>query len=93
MTQDFRQPTPNAMNVSKADRADKGKRVVILTLYASSIAFLLAGVWLLVAEQSVFDAEVAPIVGTAFIFTAISDVAVVAVLKRLWTRRLTTQGR
>jgi hypothetical protein len=93
MTQDFRQPSVNAMTDSQVIRPESGKRVVILTLYASSIAFLLAGVWLMTAEQSLFAAEIAPIVGGAFIFTAVSDVAVVAVLKRFWSRRPAVQGR
>lgn len=83
MTQDFRQASP-----AQADAVvglDPGRRMVLMSLYASSVAFLLAGIWLLVAEQDWFAADIAPIIGGALVFTAISDVLVVAVLKRLWS--------
>lgn len=85
MTQDFRQPGPNPSRVLQSTRMDASRRVVLSTLYASAVAFMLAGVWLLVADQSFFDAEIAPWVGMAFVITALSDVVAVAVLKRLWS--------
>ncbi|MBK6741526.1 MAG: hypothetical protein IPG66_00545 [Hydrogenophilales bacterium] len=85
MTQDFRQPGPHQASVGQErSQLDPGRRVVLLSLYASSFAFLLAGVWLLVGEQSLLSADIASIVGAALIITALSDVVVVAVLKRLW---------
>jgi len=60
--------------------------MVLMMLYASSIAFLLGGVWLLLGEQGVVPPDVAPMVGIAFIITAISDVVAVAVLKKVWSR-------
>ncbi len=84
MTQDYRQPGPSQIRDKPSTPMDAHRRVVILTLYASAFAFMLAGVWLLVAGQSFFDAEIAPWVGMAFVITAVSDVVVVSVLKRLW---------
>ena len=85
MTQDFRQPGPHQASVGQErGQLDPGRRIVLLSLYASSFAFLLAGVWLLVGEQSLLSADIASIVGAALIITALSDVVVVAVLKRLW---------
>jgi hypothetical protein len=84
VTQDFRQASP-VRNESPVARLDPGRRMVLMSLYASSVAFLLAGIWLLVADQDWFGADLAPIIGGALVFTAISDVLVVALLKRLWS--------
>lgn len=57
-----------------------------MTLYASSIAFMLGGVWLLLGEQSLVPLDTAPMVGGAFIVAALSDVVAVVILKKLWSR-------
>lgn len=85
MTVDLRQPGPEQAPSVRPPAMDANRRVVLLTLYASAIGFFLGGVWLLVGEQDIFDAEIAPMAGAAFIIAALSDVIAVAVLKRLWT--------
>lgn len=85
MTQDMRQPGPNQMLDRRSTPLDANRRVVLSTLYASAFAFMLAGIWLLAAEQTFLDAGIAPWVGMAFVVTALGDVVAVAVLKRLWS--------
>lgn len=86
MTQDFRQASPVQATAIRAGRLDPGRRMVLMMLYASSIAFLLGGFWLLLAEQGFVPPEIAPLIGVSLIVTAISDVAAVAILKRVWSR-------
>lgn len=86
MTQDFRQASPVQASATRTGQLDSGRRMVLMILYASSIAFLLGGVWFLIGEQSVVPSDIAPMVGIAFIVTAISDVVAVAVLKKVWSR-------
>lgn len=86
MTQDFRQSGQGQVSARAPVAMEPGRRMIVLALYASAFAFMLAGVWLLVGEQEFLDTELAPIVGVAFIVTALSDVVAVAVLKKLWSR-------
>lgn len=85
MTQDMRQTGSNQMLDKRSTPMDANRRVVLSTLYASAFAFMLAGIWLLVAEQTLLDVEIAPWVGRAFVIAALTDVVAVAVLKRLWS--------
>jgi hypothetical protein len=84
MTVDLRQPSPNRETAPRPASLDANRRAVVLILYASAMGFFMAGVWLLLGEQSFFDAEIAPLAGMAFIIAAFADVVAVAVLKRLW---------
>lgn len=89
MTQDMRQTGSNQMLDKRSTPMDANRRVVLSTLYASAFAFMLAGIWLLVAEQTLLDVEIAPWVGMAFVIAALTDVVAVAVLKRLWSGKPT----
>lgn len=85
MTQDFRQIGLGQPGAHPSPRLDGGRRVVILTLYASAIAFLLCGVWLMVAEQGFVEPEITPILAAGLIVSAVSDFVVILVLKRVWS--------
>ena len=93
MTQDFRQPSPRSILNEEPMQSQQGggpapnQRVVLITLYLSAIGFFLAGLWLMIGEQTFIPADLAPILGMAFITAAAMDVFVVKVLKLVWARR------
>lgn len=86
MTRDFRHLNEGRNPGASRRDVDKGRQIVLASLYATSIAFFLGGLWLLSGEQSIFASEIASILGYSFIFVAITDVILVQVLKRMWRR-------
>lgn len=72
---------------TQAASVEAGQRVVFMVIYAASVGFCLAGLWLLFGEQTLLPAESARWVGFALIVTAAMDIVAVAVLKRAWQRR------
>lgn len=94
MTQDFRQPSSQRLDstpVAGPEQASvpplhPNQRVVLAAIQFAAVIFAVAGLWLLLAEQSLFDAQVAPLVGTAFLIAAVFDVITVALLRRVWAR-------
>lgn len=65
----------------------QAQRLVLTILRLMALAFLLAGVVLLLQPQDWLPGGVGPFVGLALIFVALSDLAAARVLARVWARR------
>jgi hypothetical protein len=89
VTQDFRQRSPHQIGLGQAKppAVEQAQRLVVRTLSFSAVAFICAGAWLLTQEQSLIPPEVAPLLGLALIFVAVTNVLLARFLKRFWTRK------
>jgi hypothetical protein len=91
MTRDFRQPSPHRIGPQPASTAgspgEQGQRVLLRSLLFASLVFVCAGVWLLTQAQDLIPPDVAPILGMALIFVAMTDALLARFLKRLWERK------
>jgi len=101
MTQDFRHNSPKEVNaqvnaqtnpqknVSPAMQtsAVNAQSVVFTGLRLSAALFAVAGIWLLTMPQTVFSAELTPILGGTFLLVAVADLLAVGFLKRAWSAR------
>lgn len=101
MTQDFRQFGPESVRAGagQGDRAtprlaqpvraglQPPQRIVIGSLYASAVVFFLAGLWLMLGEQTFFPAESGAMVGMSFLLVAVFDLVAVRFLKAVWARQ------
>lgn len=78
---------PEEKNLKAAAPLEKSRQIVARALYASALMFAVAGAWLLVGKQDFFPPQTASLLAFVFIVTALMDVAAVAVLKKVWSRR------
>jgi hypothetical protein len=76
-------------NVSPAMQtsAVNAQSVVFTGLRLSAALFAVAGIWLLTMPQTVFSAELTPILGGTFLLVAVADLLAVGFLKRAWSAR------
>ena len=76
-------------NVSPAMQtsAVNAQRMVFTGLRLSAVLFAVAGIWLLTMPQTVFSAELTPILGGTFLLVAVADILAVVFLKRAWSAR------
>ena len=87
MTQDFRQSNLTQRPIKSAIPEDKSRQVVLVSLYSTSIAFFLAGMWLLLGKQGVFPSDISTILGLSLLAVALTDMVVIKVLKKVWRRK------
>ena len=95
MTKDFRhvgrlpendtptQPTPSAKQLAAHHR------MIIRVIYATALGFLLAGLWILSGQPHPIPLpqETAFFLGIAFVISAIADLVIVNILKRVWRKQ------
>jgi hypothetical protein len=91
MTKDFRDVGRIPVRTSSATAAQdnvavRHRNVVIASIRFAAVLFFLAGVWLLGGGSSPVPAEVSTYLGFALIASAMADIAVVAILKRNWSK-------
>jgi hypothetical protein len=89
MTQDFRQPGPTVIEsaTGQPPAVERGRRIVIMALFASAIVFFCAGLWLMTMEQPFISADLVPMLGPTLILVAICDVIAARFLKWFWARQ------
>jgi hypothetical protein len=92
MTKDFRHvgrlpendastlPTPAASQLAA------NRRLIIGVIYVTALGFFLAGLWILTGQPNPIPIpqETSFLIGIAFVISAIADLVVVSVLKRVW---------
>lgn len=62
-------------------------RLIVNVLYGVTVLMLLAGLWLMVGEQSIFPAQTALFVGISLLVMAASELVAIRILKRLFKRQ------
>ncbi|GAB1392644.1 hypothetical protein MASR1M60_08070 [Rhodocyclaceae bacterium] len=98
MTKDFRhvgrlpesesatptQPTPSASQLASHHR------LIIRVIYAMALGFFLAGLWILSGQPNPIPMpqETSFFLGIAFVISAITDLVIVIVLKRVWQKQV-----
>lgn len=93
MTRDFRNIGRSSSSAKPASppatkpQSRPNQRVVLLAIHFAAILFFAAGLWLLGGQPSPIPAETAPILGIAFIISAIADIVIAAMLKRIWGKQ------
>lgn len=90
MTKDFRNVGRLPVEPSSplvAEQRDKNQRLVLVVIQISALFFLLVGLWLLSDMPSPIPPEVSTLVGFAFVVSAIIDVVVVKLLRRVWSKQ------
>ncbi|MBK9327150.1 MAG: hypothetical protein IPN00_12790 [Hydrogenophilales bacterium] len=89
MTQDFRQPGPTVIEsaTGQPPAVERGRRIVIMALFASAMVFFCAGLWLMTMEQPFISADLVPMLGPTLILVAICDVIAARFLKWSWARQ------
>lgn len=94
MTKDFRHvgriPDPQSKAAGTTGRPPEGlhssRRMVLLAIQFVAIGLFAAGIWLLTGGQSPLPDDISPYVGIALVVSALADLVVVVVLKRIWSR-------
>jgi hypothetical protein len=95
MTKDFRhvgrlpekkapiQPTPADSQLAAHHR------MIIRVIYATALCFFLAGFWILSGQPNPIPMpqETSFYLGIAFVISAIADLVIVNILKRVWKRQ------
>lgn len=92
MTKDFRNigrvsGTPASAPVAAMEASPPNQRIVLLAIRAAALLFFLAGLWLLTGQPSPLPRETSSFVGIALIVSAIADLLVAKILKRIWATR------
>jgi len=96
MTKDFRHvgrlpeaQRDTAQEISPAGQANAAARqrqVVLLSIRFAAGLFFLAGLWLITGGRSPIPADIAQMVGIAFIVSAIADIVAIRVMKQMWAK-------
>jgi hypothetical protein len=94
MTKDFRHvgriPDPQSKAAGTTGRPPEGlhssRRIVLFAIQFAAIGFFAAGIWLLTGGRSPLPDDISPYIGIALVVTAMADLVVVVILKRIWSR-------
>jgi len=98
MTKDFRDvgrlPGNKAptLPASAAPQLAANQRLIIRVIYMAALGFLLAGVWLLTGQPNPLPMpqETSFFLGLALVISAVADLVIVNVLKRVWRKQGST---
>jgi hypothetical protein len=85
MTQDYTRIGQRPAVKTPLPLADR-QRYVLRAIYANAAVFLAAGIWLVSGGTTPFPEESTSLIGYSFIFVAVLDGLLAALLKRFWEK-------
>jgi len=91
MTKDFRNvgrvpPRGETSSATPDNLTARHRKIVIASIGFASVLFLFAGIWLLSGGPSPIPEDISGFVGFAFIASAMADIVVIRIMRRLWSR-------